>query len=113
MHRSFRVKRPRWPEQPVVPFVGGNRVGKRVTGMEIERNIEFGDRPPERSVLREIVVQRTVRGSGLREAIYQRANEAELLHAARQLPRGFLRILHGKSSKTPEAVRLLCNLCGQ
>src|SRR5262249_3552684 len=104
MHRSFRVKRPRWPEQPVVLFVVGNLVGKRVTGMAIDRTIEFRDRPPARAVLWEIVVQRTVRGSGLREAIYQRANEAELLHAARQLPRGFLRILHGESGKTPEAV---------
>jgi hypothetical protein len=62
--------------------------------VKVKRNVERLDRFPERPELRQIVIEHVVRRTRLREAVDQRADEAEVPDAARELLRGGLRILH-------------------
>jgi hypothetical protein len=99
MHGGLGVKRPIRPKQPVVALVGRDRTGQRIARMQVERHAEVRDRLPERPVLRQVVIERAVGLTGLGKAVHQRADEAELLHAARQLFRGGLRVLHRQRRK--------------
>ena len=81
--------------------------------MQVERHVELGDRAPERPVLRQVVVERAVGLAGLREAVHQRADKAELLDAARQLTRRLIRVLHRQRGEIREAVRPLRDLGGE
>ena len=110
VHGGFGMERPVRPEQPVVPLVGADRAGQRIARMQVERHVEVGDGLPERPVLRQVVVERAVGAAGLREAVHQRADEAELLDAARQLARRFIRVLHRQRREAREAIRALFDL---
>ena len=84
--------------------------GQRIARMQVERHVELGDRAPEWPVLRQVVVDRAVGLFGLREAVHQRADEAELLDAAGQFAGRLLGILHRKRGKSSEAIRPLRDL---
>jgi len=62
---------------------------------------------PETGVALVVEVNHGIRLADLRETIDQRADEAELLHAALQLARRALRILHGEGGERAEAVGAL------
>ncbi len=107
MHGGLGVERPVRTEQPVVPLVGADVARQRIARMQIERNVELGDGAPERPVLRQVVVDRAVGLFGLREAVHQRADKAELLDAAGQLARRLVRVLHRERGKSGEAIGAL------
>ena len=86
---------------------------QRIARVQIERHVEPLDRRPERPVLRQIVIDGGVGVADLREAVDQRAAEAELLDAALEFARRDLGILHRQRGKALETVRPLGHLFGE
>ena len=84
MHRRLRGKGPVRAHQPGMAVIEPAPARQRVARVQIERHVELLHRAPERPVLRQIVIEHVVRRAGLREAVDQRADEAELLDAAGQ-----------------------------
>jgi hypothetical protein len=78
--------------------------------MQIERHVEALDRPPERPVLRQVVVDGLVGSRDLRIAVDQRALEAELLDRALELRNRGVRILHRQRRNADKPIRPLCHL---
>ena len=63
--------------------------------------------------MRQVIVDRAIRLAGLREPVHERADEAKLLDAARQLARGLLGLLHRKRRKAAEAIGAPRDLGGE
>ena len=87
-----------------MPLVGLQARFERQSGMKIEWHVEVLNRGPEGTVLREVVEDSGIDGTDLRESIYERAAEAQLLDTTRQFLGCGLRILHrqgGKSFEVP------------
>src|SRR5580704_949611 len=87
MHRGLVAERPDRTEQPRMAFVDLGVARQRIAWMQIERYVEFFRHGPERPVLRQVVVSRRLGIADLREAVNERAAEAELFYAALQLAR--------------------------
>src|SRR5882724_940696 len=91
-------------------FVDLRRARQRIARMQVERHVELLALRPEPGVARIIKVDRRVRIADLREAVDERAAEAELLHRARQLARRGVGILHGERGEPLEALGALRHL---
>ena len=85
MHRGLVAERPGRAHEPGMAGIETRVARQRAARMQIERHVEPLDRRPERPVLRQVVVDRVVGIADLREAVDQRALEAELLDRALKL----------------------------
>ena len=94
-------------------FVLPGPARQRIARVQIERHVERLDRAPERPVLRQVVIGHVVRRCDLREAVDQRADQAELLDAAGELGSGGFRVLHRQRGKSGEAIGALAHFGGQ
>src|SRR6266511_4833458 len=103
MHGGLGRECPTRPVKPRMPVIAGNTARQRIAWMQVERNVEALDRVPERSVLRQVVIEGGA--SDLREAVDEHAPEAELLDAALKLSRRDVRVMHRKGRDADEAGR--------
>src|SRR6202030_2785458 len=113
MYRGLVAERPDRAEQPRVTFVDLGVARQWIARMQIERYVELFRHGPKRPVLRQVVIRRRLGIADLREAVDQRAAEAELLDAALQLARRAVGALHGERRQALEAVRSLAHLLGE
>jgi hypothetical protein len=113
MHGGFGAECPGGAHEPRMPAITRYLAGQRIARMQIERHAEPLDLGPERPVLRQVVIDRAVGLADLREAVHQRALEAEVLDAAHELARGGLGVLHRQRREAREAVRAAGHLLGQ
>src|SRR5262245_63382754 len=88
-------------------IVARDAAGKRIARMQIKRHAEAFDDSPEWPVLRQIVIDRGVGPFDLREAVDQRAPEAEVVDTTLKLARRDLGILHSERRNTDETIRAL------
>src|SRR6202011_5762171 len=87
VQRSVARKTPRRPEQPGVALIERQSAWHGRARVQIERHIEIANSPPERTILRHVIMDRNVRAFHLRIAVYQRAAHSEIANAAMQLAR--------------------------
>src|SRR6267143_4929021 len=113
MHRGLLPECPRRAHEPAVPLVDRSVLGQGIARMKVEGHVERFDNAPERPVLWQVVVNGAVRVADLREAVHQRALEAEILYAAPELAARHVRILHRQGGEALEAVRAAVDLLGK
>ena len=89
------------------------RARQRVARMEVERHVELLALGPEIPVAAVVEIHHRVLFFYLREPVHQRAAEAQLFHAADQLARGSVGVLHGKRREALEAPRALLHFSGE
>ena len=94
-------------------FVEFGPARQRIARVQIERHVERFHRAPERPVLRRVVIEDVLGRAGLREAVDQRADKAELLDAARELVGGGVRVLHRQRGKGGKAAGALGDVLGE
>src|SRR5579863_690871 len=104
VNRSFDRESPGRAGEPCVSFVGLLARFERQAGMKIERHVEVLNRGPERTVLRKVVEHCGIGDTNLRESIYERAAEAQLLDTTRQFLGCGLWVLHRQGGKSFEAL---------
>src|SRR6516225_11866006 len=85
MQSGFGGKAPGRTKQPGMPVVKRRGPGHGRAGMEVERNVELGERMPERAIGWQVVVNGLVAFRRLRIAVHQCASESEMSDAALQL----------------------------
>src|SRR5579883_3591076 len=113
MHRRLVPERPGRAEQPGMALVDLRLARQRIARMQVERNVESLHRLPERPVLRQVVIDHAVGDAYLREAVDERAAEAELADAAGELARGELGVLHRQRRERLATAGALAHLLGQ
>src|ERR1051325_9178042 len=85
MNGGLLTERPGRPHQPRMSLVNRTVLRQWIARVQIEGQAGVLDRGPERPVLWQIVIDRPLAVAGLREAVDQRAAEAERLDAAVEL----------------------------
>src|SRR5258708_35501796 len=86
------------------------RARQRIARMQVERHVELLALGQESGVALVVEVDHRVRIADLGEAVHQGAAEAELLHAAPELARGAVGVLHGERGERLEALGPLRHL---
>ena len=86
---------------------------ERVARVEVDRDVELGDRRPEVPVARIVEVDDRVLVVDLGEAVDEGTDEAEVADRAGELLRRGVRILHGKSGERGEALGVDRDLVGR
>ena len=90
----FLRERPGRPEQPIMAFVDLRHPGERIARMQIERHVELFDDPPERPVLRQVVVNSQCRMSPICEKPLTSAPLNRAPARSASSPCAAVRILH-------------------
>src|SRR5678809_445793 len=97
-------------DRPRMAFVDLGRARQRVARMQVERHVELLALGPETAVAGVVEIDHGFSLFYLGKPVHERAAEAELLHAAHELARGAVGVLHGKSREALEAPRALAHL---
>ncbi len=113
MHGGFLRERPGGAHQPGMALVDLRPAGDGVARVQVEGRVQPFHGGPEIAVLRRVVIDHVLGRADLREAVDQRTAEAQVLHAALQLARGEVGVLHGQRREGLEAVRPAGHLLGE
>ena len=113
MNRGLLSERPGRAHQPGMAFIDRAVFRQRIARVQVERAVRSVRPGPERPVLRQVVIDRPLAVADLREAVDQRATEAERLDAALELLDREIRILHRQRGKRLKPRRTFCDLLGE
>src|SRR5450830_38400 len=105
MYGCLLSKRPRWPEQPRMSVIDACVGSQWVARMQIEWHVKRLHHTPERTILRQIVVQEIRRCCGLRKTVNQCADHAQIFDTALQFTCCQFGRLHGQGSESLKTIR--------
>ena len=113
MHRSFGSEAPARPEQPGMPLIERQDAHHGRSWMQVEGHVQLGDSAPERTVLRQVIVNGRARIGRRGIAVHQRASKSQIPDTALQLLCRQSGILHRERGNSYEPIRTLADLLRQ